>query len=100
VISNGVVSGSASAGIGSQFRVPAGPGALLLANAGTASVIYVGAGTAVTTSNGFPVVSGAQPPVVIPLYPGAPGQVWSCITAGGTGELAWIASTAAGGTGP
>lgn len=101
MISGGQAAVGTAVTAGQLFAVPPGPATLILANIGTASPAYVGPGTGVTSSRGFPVPSGLTAPVVIPIYAGAPGQTWSvvCASGGGTGSLAWIASTPAGATG-
>jgi hypothetical protein len=99
-----ITSGAAPAGTvinsTSLIRVPAGPASLLLANAGPAGTVYAGAGTNVTTAGGFPIPSGLVPPVVVPLYAGAPAGTWSVLcAAGGSASVAWIVSAPSGGTG-
>ena len=95
-----ITAGRVAAGTATQtFLVPAGPATLLLANVGTASPVYAAPGTSVSSSNGFPVPSGAVSPVVVPVYPGNPAQTWSAVCSGGSASLAWIVSVPSGGTG-
>ena len=77
--------------------LPAGPAAVTLANVGTVTA-YFGAGTAVTTSNGFPLVTAGYP-VSVAGYPGGGAVPLSVITAGGSAPVAYVISTASGGTG-
>ena len=84
------------------LALPPGPFQLTLVNPGTITA-YVGvvAGTqAVSSANGFPVPSGGVTPVTITGYPGGQGQTLQAVTAGSIPSLAFILSTASGGTGP
>jgi hypothetical protein len=83
----------------SVFTVPAGPATVLFANATSGGTIYVGPGTVVTALNGFPVVSGAVPPVTVPVYPGSAAQQWSALAPAGTASLLLLISAPPGGTG-
>jgi hypothetical protein len=99
MITSGVATAGTAVTTSSLIRVPPGPATVLLANAGTASTAYVGAGTATTTGNGFPVPSGLVPPVIVPVYAGAPSGTWSVVCAAGSASVAWIISDPSGGTG-
>jgi hypothetical protein len=88
---------------GAFLTLPPGPYQLTLINPGTiAAYVGVVAGTqAVSSTNGFPVPSGGVTPVQVTGYPtGGPGQVLQAVTAGTIPSLAFILSTASGGTGP
>jgi hypothetical protein len=95
-IGQAAVGGAAKA----LFAVPPGPCTILLANAGTAATAYVGLGTGLSASNGFPVPSGLVPPVAFPGYAGASGGTLYGLSGSGTTSVAWIVSSASGGTGP
>lgn len=97
-----ITSGQGTAGAAAVrlLTVPAGPCSLLISNAGTASPVYVGMGTGVTTTNGFPVPSGALSPTVIPVYAGSAGGVMSVVCASGSASVSWLVSSPAGQTGP
>lgn len=99
MINSGTVAASTSVTTGSLIHVPAGPATLILANQGTAATVYVGSGTAVTTANGFPILSSGASPTVIPIYAGNPATTWGCVTANGAATLAWLISAPSGGTG-
>lgn len=100
MITSGVATAAGTVSATSLIRLPPGPATVLLAaSAGTVYVgVYNSAGT-LTTSNGFPVVAGAVPPVVFPVYPGNPGEQLACVVASGTASLSWIVTSATGGTG-
>lgn len=83
----------------SLFTVPAGPATVLFASATSAGTIYVGPGTNTTALNGFPVTSGAIPPVTVPVYAGSAAQQWSCLAPAGTASLLLLISDPSGGTG-
>lgn len=86
---------------GTFLVLPPGPYQLTLVNSGTiAAYVGVVAGTqSVSSTNGFPLPSGGYP-VAITGYPGGPGQVLQAVTAGTIPSLAFMLSTASGGTGP
>ena len=87
---------------GTLLVLPPGPYQLTLINPGTiAAYVGVVAGTqAVSAANGFPVPSGGTCPIVVTGYPGGPGQTLQAVTAGTIPSLAFMLSTASGGTGP
>ena len=77
--------------------MPPGPCLVLVSNAGTASPVYVGAGATVTTTNGFPVPSGA--PVAFNGFQGSQGSKLSVICSAGSAAIGFMISTATGQTG-
>lgn len=83
----------------SVLVLPAGAWNVALANAGTAATAFVGMGTGVTSTTGFPLPSGLVSPVVFQGYPGGPSGTLFAISGAGTANVAWILSTAVGGTG-
>lgn len=98
-----LTSGQRSVGpvAGTFLVLPPGPWTLLLANSGTVTA-YVGvvAGTqSVSSSNGFPLPSGGSP-VQLTGYPGGAAATLQAVTAGTIPSLAFMLSTASGGTGP
>lgn len=86
---------------GPFLLLPPGPYQLTMVNSGTiAAYVGVVAGTqSVSASNGFPLPSGGYP-VSITGYPGGQGQTLQAVTAGTIPSLAFMLSTASGGTGP
>lgn len=100
MISGGYV-GTVTASPCNVFTVPAGPATVLVANAGTSGTIWIGPSSphgTLSSVNGFPVPSGAVPPVALTNYPGSPAQAFQAVTTG-TATLSWIISAASGGTG-
>ena len=80
--------------------IPAGPCSVQIANVGTATPVYIGFGTLLSSSNGFPVPSGVVSPLVLTGFQGSAAQsVYGIGGTVGAGNIAWIVSTATGGTG-
>ena len=82
------------------FAMPPGPCTVAIANIGTASTAYITVGgTGVSAANGFPVLSGLVPPLYLTGDAGGSGGTVYAMAAAGTTAIAWIISSASGGTG-
>ena len=98
-----IITGQVAVGTASSLlcTLPAGPFQAVIANAGTVTA-WVAAGTApASAGNGFPVPSTGVP-VTITGYPGGNGSQLQAYAAAGTATIAvaYILSSASGGTGP